>query len=56
MKSKKIPKDLEVKITFVRLCQCNNRVFPVSTCEICTKFVEKHFNYWQEIHRILEVV
>lgn len=55
-KNKKIPKDFEIKIKFVRLCECKNRVFPVSTCEVCTKFVEKHLQSYQEIHNLLEVI
>jgi len=54
MKSKKIPKDLEIKIKFVRMCQCNNRIFPVSTCDICTNFVQKHMSSYNDIYRILE--
>ena len=55
IRSKKIPNDFEIKIKFVRICNCNNREYPINICEMCSKFVQKNVNSWQFIQSILDV-
>lgn len=54
VKKSYIPKDLEIRIKFGRLCNCNNRKIPVE-CEVCKKYNHAQLNEWKEIHEIINV-
>lgn len=60
---KKIHSDFEItviiflkfKVKLNKSCDCNNRVFPIKTCEVCNNYLKWQMDTWNEINLIVDV-
>lgn len=57
VKNKKVPKDYQIIIRFSKMCDCNNKEYPINLCKSCLEFfaTNTELDDWKEIHQILKV-
>lgn len=57
VKDKKVPKDYQIIVRFSKMCDCNNKEYPINLCKSCLEFfaTNTELDDWKEIHQILKV-
>lgn len=57
VKNKKIPKEYQIIVKFDKMCECNNREYPINLCKNCLEFfaMTNELSEWEEIRNVLSL-